>query len=520
MGAAEEEPLTLQKSELINLDFNKDGYFESDIIIGSIKFEPPHEIKVNKINITITRFQSFIVNSSKEKILRNDNQEEIQFEILNNIPAKSYPRGIHRIPFHIFLPENIPPSFECQHKLQKAFIRYILTAEIISNDTTYKHEEYLLIQQKPFNIPNPLIYLDQKTIKTSGESCISLHIATSDIIINKPMKLAVEIDNTKCGIDVIKIKIKIYRRISFTKDYEGYIFENMIIKKKYPIECLKGEKNKYEFEDILFRDEEIGKKILDDKLNPYLNKVKDLNLLMPSLETELIKCEYFMKVTPKFDTSISEKDLPIISIPIYAVHLTKIEYDDYNHLKNIQWNNINLDKEIVLYNIGKFPDPFIREYKNNGNNGNIGNYGNNGNNGNIGNYGINGNIGNYGNNGNIGNYGINGNIGNYGINGNIGNYGINGNIGNYGINGNIVNYGNKGNNGNIGIYGNNVNQGNIGNYDIGNYGNIGNNESNQNSKKNEINNKTIKYQEYDKIKDEGAGKKGHRGKNPYQHLFP
>ena len=308
MGVIQEEPITLQKSELIRLEFNKDGYFENDIIIGTIKFEPPQEIQVNEINIKITRFQSFRVNTSKEEILRNCNQEDIHLEKLNNIPGKSYPRGIHSIPFTIFLPENIPPSFECQHKLIKAFIRYIITVEIVSGDTTYKYEEYVLIRQKPFNIPNPLIYSDQKRIKDSGESCINFHIASSDIIINKPIKFDVEIDNTKCGKNINKIEIKIYRKINFMKDNEGYMFERMIITKKYPIKCLKGEKNRYEFDDILFWDENMGKKVLDDKLNPYLKIVKDLNLLMPTFETELIKCQYFIKVIPKFDTTISEND--------------------------------------------------------------------------------------------------------------------------------------------------------------------------------------------------------------------
>ena len=502
MGAIQEEPLNLQKSKLIRLEFNKDGYFENDIIIGSIKFEPPHEIQVNEINIKITRFQSFIVNTSKEEILRNCNQEEISLKKLNDIPGKSYPRGIHNIPFTIFLPENIPPSFECQHKLKKAFIRYIFTVEIISGDTTYKYEEYLLIRQKPFNIPSPLIYSDPKGIKDSGESCISLHIASSDIIINKPMKFAVEIDNTKCGIDINKIEIKIYRKYNFMKDNEGYMFERMIIKKKYPIKCLKGVKDRYEFEDILFWDENIGKKVLDDKLNPYLNKVKDLNLLMPSLETELIKIHYFMKVTPKFKISISEKDLPTISIPIYAVHLEKKEYDDYNHVKNIQWNNVNQNNGIALYSPEKFPDPFIREHKDNGNNRNIGNIWNNAN---YANYGNNGNIGNIVNNGNNGNYV------NYGKNENNINIGNIGNIVNNGNNENYIKYGNKVNIGNIGINGNKINIGNIeingNNENYSKYGNNGNNENN-------INN------EYDEFKKKGTGKKGKRGDNPYNNLFP
>ena len=114
----EEGKVILQKSELVNLEFKKEEYFESQLVEGFILFTPTKEIYLDEIVIKIKMFQSFKIYESKDKYINNFLQKKIILKRLNlpnifnclnsqNIPIKI---GIHKIPFKFFLPKNIPPS--------------------------------------------------------------------------------------------------------------------------------------------------------------------------------------------------------------------------------------------------------------------------------------------------------------------------------------------------------------------------------------------------------------------------
>ena len=119
MGTTKYGSLILQKNELMTLTLNKDGYYESQLVNGVIKLEAESEFILKEINISIEMFQSFRVEESKDKCLNNYFQSKIFSQKLNiskifksqnsqNINVK---KGNYSIPFDIFLPEKIPPSF-------------------------------------------------------------------------------------------------------------------------------------------------------------------------------------------------------------------------------------------------------------------------------------------------------------------------------------------------------------------------------------------------------------------------
>ena len=251
------------------------------------------------------------------------------FTRTNNNNSFKVPRGIHRIPFEKFLPSGIPPSFEYPHSSKKGYIRYILTAELVLENEKEKHlsEEYICIKQRPFNVPSNFRYSDAKTIKKMGESCLNMYIATLDLIINNPIKIGLEIDNKKCQDYSEKIKIKVFRTITLKSINEDIKSETIIIEKNYPFKCLKGEAMKNEYEDILFRDDDLKDINFEDKVNPYLGNIYDVNLLMPSFESEIIKCEYRLEIYSSYNTKLDKKDRPTIILPIYAVHQSLLEYE-------------------------------------------------------------------------------------------------------------------------------------------------------------------------------------------------
>jgi len=369
MGTTQYGSLILQKNELMTLTLNKDGYYEGQLVSGTINLEVESEFIIKEINIYIEMLQSFRIEESSNKFLNNYFNAKIFSKKINiskifksqNYQNINVKKGIYSIPFDIFLPEKIPPSFEYPVKNKKAFIRYIIASELISENKNFLTEKYLIIRQRPFNIPSPIKYQDIKAIKSNGifnkgESGININMPTNDLIINNPIKFSVEIDNTKSESDVKEINVKLFKLITCIKNNESNTDNVLIIEKTYSIICRKGEKNNFNFDDIILRDE-LKKMDFIDKLNPYRDNIYDLNLLMPSLESKIIKCEYKLQVSLEYSDNVLEKYKPSVIIPIYAVHQTTMEFEGDKILIEEQKKNIPKD---MFYN-GNRLNPYSPE---------------------------------------------------------------------------------------------------------------------------------------------------------------
>lgn len=419
----EEDNLILQKCENLKFEFTKEEYFENQLVEGILNFQNTKEIKIDEISINIRIIESYNILESKNKI-KNSFQKKLiskKFNLPRIFKTKnnkniSIPTALHRIPFRLFLPKNIPPSFEYPREYKKGYIRYIFTGEIISGEEKYITEEYLIIKQRPFDYPpqTRLKIQDKKIIQTSssklkGESAISAYTPNKNIIINEPIKFEVDVDNTKCEEDIIKINCKVIRKVIFKKDKDLYDSETIIINKRYPIKCLKGEKKMFKYEDLILKDIDLKDLYFPDKLNPYLGKISDLNLLMPSLDSPIIKCEYKLEISSEFDTNIVESNRPTVVIPIYVGHQSPIDCNSDKIIIQAQIKNIPRDVGIYapVYN---FKDE-NNDNKSGNNNFNNNKFGNN----NFGNTNFGNN--NYGNN----NFGYNNNYKNINNNNNFGN---------------------------------------------------------------------------------------------------
>ena len=193
------------------------------------------------------------------------------------------------------------------------------------------------------------------------------------------------------------------------KGGKEYQKRTAILRRRYPCICEKNSKNSFHYDDIQIRDNDLKELDFNKSLNPY-PFLDDVNLLMPNIKTNLIKCEYSLKATSYFDYSVLGKDRPRVEMPIYITHQLQKEYE---YERNTNQNN------------GQGQEFADRDFKR----GFGGNFGNN-------NYGNN----NFGNN----NYGNN-NFGNNNFGNN--NFGNNGNnFGNNNFNNNNNNFGNNNNN--------------------------------------------------------------------------
>ena len=406
MGVQIQGHLNLLKNDLIKLEFKKNAYFENQFVEGTIIFQASENTTIDEISIKIRMLQSFNITELKNKITNGFLQKNIFFKRLNlpkifdtmktrDIPIKL---GINRIPFNFFLPKNIPPSFEYPRENKKGDICYIFTCEIISGKEKYTSEQYFIIKQRPFIYPpNTRLKLsDKKIIKTvksdiKGECTLYVFIPNKNFKLNEPMNYEIDIDNTKCEDNVNKIKFKVIRTVTFKKKDETFKYETKIIKKKYSIKCLKGEKFNFKYNDIVLRDSELKDIYLDKKMNPYLGVINDFNILMPSVETPLIKCEYKLVISLLFDSDVPKKDRPTLEISIYASHQSQSECERDKIIIKGQIKNFPPDCGIYtpIYNFK------YENFDNNNNNKNNNNNNNDNNNIKCDNNNYNNNLGNY-----------------------------------------------------------------------------------------------------------------------------
>ena len=427
MGNDEQGQLVLYKSDLVRLEFKKDGYFEGQLVEGSLILKVDKEIKLDEVLLRIRMIQSFNILQSKNNEINNFYQKKIFLKKINlpyifksNKPEDIILQpGTRNIPFRFFLPKNIPPSFEYPRENKKGHVRYIFTAEVISGKDKFTTEEYFLIKQRPFTYP-PLTKFklqDKKIIKTvkqvsKGESTIAVYTPSKNMLINGPIKYEVEIDNRKCEDNIDSIFFKLIRIVTFKKNNEFYNFDTLIASKKYNIKCNKGIFKAFACEDMNLRDGDLKEIYLSDKYNPYLGKITDLNLLMPSLETPIMKCEYKLEISLIFDSDVSEKDRPTVNVPVYGCHMS--QKDSEADLIIIQGQYKSIHQDLGPYApVYVFKDENTNLENNNSNN----NSGINANN-NIRNNNFNNNARNNNYNNNIGNNNYNKNIINNNVNNN------------------------------------------------------------------------------------------------------
>ena len=105
--------------------------------------------------------------------------------------------------------------------------------------------------------------------------------------------------------------------------------EKTIYSKNFWSEVLPNSKRSF-----LFQTELKDKDLIDfnyvGKSNPY-PLIKDLNLLLPTLESSIIKCDYEIQVSLYFDSFVTSGYRPRISLPIIITHLFQEEHSNLSY---------------------------------------------------------------------------------------------------------------------------------------------------------------------------------------------
>ena len=430
----------LSRSDILTIQFNKESYYEGQTVEGTIILEPKQNLVMNDILIKFKQSEYFVYVVDENNTISDINSQMFFEKRINageymNMGSNmiSLTPGSYKFPFQFTLPRDIPPSFEYPFRNRRASLRYTFSAELLSPYVKSLTETYMWIKARPINIPSAIKHENYVKVKnvgivSRGQSGVALFTMANNFRINDMLPFTIDIYNEECAIRVTGVKISIKRIVTFMKGGKEYQKRTAILRKRYPCVCEKNSKNSFHYDDIQIRDNDLKDIDFNKSLNPY-PFIDYVNLLMPNIKTNLIKCEYSLKATSYFDYSVLEKNRPRVEMPIYVTHQLQREYE---YEKDTNQNN-GQGQEFAQRD-------FNRGFNNYGSNNNNNNWGNNNNNNDGGN---NNNNNNWGNNNN--NYGGNkNNNNNWGNNNNYG--GNNNNNNNWGNNNN--NYGGNNNNDN------------------------------------------------------------------------
>ena len=386
----------LSRSDIITIQFKKDSYFEGQTVEGIIILEPKQNLVMNDILIKFKQSEYFVYVVDEKNTVSDLNSQTFFEKRLNageylNMGSQmiSLTPGSYKFPFQFTLPRDIPPSFEYPFRNRRASLRYTFSAELLSPYVKSLSESYVWIKARPINIPSQIKHENYVKVKnvgfiSRGQSGIALFTMANNYRMNDSLPFTLDIYNEECAVQVKEVKISIKRIVTFMKGGKEYQKRTAILRKKYPCLCDKNSKNSFHYDDIQIRDNDLKELDYNRALNPY-PFLDDVNMLMPNVKTNLIKCEYSLKATSYFDLSVLGKDRPRVEMPIYITHQLQKEYEyerDTNQ-KNGQGQG---------YGAGNF---------NNNNNWGNSSFGNN--NSGFGNSNNNNNFGNNNNNNNFGN---------------------------------------------------------------------------------------------------------------------
>jgi hypothetical protein len=321
----------------LKIAINKDFYYESQVIEGDIFLDSRQNIIITDIALTLKQMECWLYKESDNNVFseinnnviheQNANIKQILGSSSQNVALSS---GSYRFPFKFYIPKNLQPSFEYPQKNRAAYIRYILSAELVSPQIKATASKYILIKSRPIVIQHQVRHEDEKNIWTMGivprGSCkIAVFTVSNNYRINDIIPITVDVYNENCKNDVKNIKISIKRVLTFVdKQKKAYKSEETFYRESYEVNVAAGTKNSFHY-DIQLRDSELKGFSYNKQMNPYQN-LEDLNLLMPTLKTSLIGCEYFIKVTAYFSIFTPHDCRPRVDLPLYVTAQT---IDDY-----------------------------------------------------------------------------------------------------------------------------------------------------------------------------------------------
>ena len=351
------------KSNSMIIETNKEYYFKGEIIEGNIILNCNSNLNLCDISISLYLKESWIIQeTSTIKYGEKNNQLLSKFDIglnkllNNNNNLSLLLAGRYTFPFKIELPNYLQPSFEYPIPNRSAYLRYLLESKIISNDIKSKSNIYILIKGAFILLKSPKLFSSIKNVHKwgmfdEGSTILKVSYKKNNYTIDEIVPLNIEIDNTRGRLKVKETKIRIIRTIQFSRldknSIEKYPLEKTINSKIFWSEVLPNSKRCFLFQ-IELKDKDLINFNYFDEKNPY-PKIKDINILLPSIEGGIIKSDYRIQVSLYFDCFVTSGYRPRVCLPISIVHQFQEEDNNLNNLQTYFYNNNFCTDSSLLY---------------------------------------------------------------------------------------------------------------------------------------------------------------------------
>ena len=367
---------------MLTIILDKGQFYPGNKIKGNVEFVPDTEIYINDIELCFFYLENWNHSISDEK---EDTCNYKQCLSLFDIGVKKYlPEGdnnlirldpiLHLFPFELELPDFLFPSFEYPKHDYRSFLRYSLIAKLKSPYLQLSASKIFFIYSISGKDNNSCTIENTFNIKKwgmfgKGVTNLKVFLPMKSHKFSDDIPIKIDIDNTNGKMKVTLVKINLIRKIILKdnkNDFkEKYTTTDKVYKKVYKVSVNSGAKEVFNFKFPLnvIRNDEFS---FYDNVNLY-NWGRKNSEFMPSIESNILSCQYFIKVTLYYDGFIKKANRPRTIIPISIVHILNNNYSS-NTLNPIS-NIANIAEESNPEEIRKLKnDDFVIINNNNNNN--------------------------------------------------------------------------------------------------------------------------------------------------------
>ena len=367
-------------------DIQKPFYYPGEQVLGSIFIEFFDSINCSQISI-ITKGKQYIKINRKnmtreiedyedsldEEIDDNNGHNDKYVEDIDEINTifkykknlkignEYISKGKYTFPLEIDIPDNIPGSF--LYVDNDIYFEIIYTIKIKFEEINYKDAIAIIIRQKEkiFNYPKSNEYKKYlgECCWERGETSIKISPIEKYNLINKKIKLNILINNEQSGMPGTPLNLEVYQKlVFFPKDKSKKIKRTKLVGKAKGINAINPRKNFNEDISIKLKENKI---LTYDKEKTkafkYFKNAAIIELLTPSIKSELVICEYDIYVESQFVGWFKEELGVFNKILIYPPEkgillpdMENISKEFLNSLiiKKIFLNNDIKDDEIIL----------------------------------------------------------------------------------------------------------------------------------------------------------------------------
>ena len=318
------------------------AFFDEDFIEGIVEFNCTAQVIINDINLSLNSSENWSAYSKELNLNTNEKKSEVIFSINMdvkrqlNIPTNliALKPGKFNFPFKFKLPRLVEPSFEFPGVEGKAFIRYILTANIISPYIRGMNQVYILMKRKQkIEINKTISFSKENSIHKWGlfdggntKLEITSVNGTDNFKYGENIKFNININNTKGKLNTTECKVVINRLVLFKSKYGETLksYNDEIFAEKTKVETTPGEEKQFSYILNLKKIQNKNFNIKDYNM-PY-SQIDDINYFLPTVNASLIECSYSIKFSLYFNKFVKYDDRPRITMKGIICHQSMDEY--------------------------------------------------------------------------------------------------------------------------------------------------------------------------------------------------